>query len=268
MIEVKGVEIAAVACRAGGPLFENALAVSRIAAEGRNIRGVVAATFSNTMRFPSLAVSLAGALGLPKSVPAFDIQMACSAYPYAIYAASKLAEDAGGEILVIDGDCHSGLVDDGDKATGGIFADAASASVVRSSGDFRSRFDFMTLHSDALACPSHGPIRMDGFKVFSFVATEVSAFLKEFGNSFDMFVPHQANAYMVRQLAKSLSLEEKLLAFDEGMKNPGSCSVPMALAMKGRPGSALLAGFGAGFSAGAATVRVASGALLSFSPTL
>ena len=255
MIETRGVEIAAVAYRTGGPLREAATAAARAAAEGRKIAGVVAATFSDPLRFPSLAVSIAGELGLPKHVPAFDIQMACSAYPYALYAASKLASDLGGEVLVVDGDSHSPLVDPSDPATGGVFADAATATVVRTRDSF---FSFMSSASGALECPAAGPLKMDGFKVFSFVATEVSAFLKEFGTSFDMFAPHQANAYMVRQLAKSLSLEDRLLAFDEGMKNPGSCSVPMVLAMKGRPGEALVAGFGAGFSASAATVRLAS----------
>ena len=49
------------------------------------IAAVVAATFSNPDRFPSLAVKVASALGLPSSTPAFDLQMACSAYPYALY---------------------------------------------------------------------------------------------------------------------------------------------------------------------------------------
>ena len=256
MIETRGVEIAAVAYREGGPLREAAFAAARAAAEGRNILGVVAATFSDPLRFPSLAVAVAGELGLSKNAPAFDIQMACSAYPYAVYVASKLAADLGGEVLVVDGDSHSPLVDSSDPATRDVFSDAATASVVRASDSFRSRFSFMSSISDALECSAEGPLKMDGFKVFSFVATEVSAFLKEFGTSFDMFAPHQANAYMMRQLARSLSLEEKLLAFDEGMRNPGSCSVPMVLAMKGRPGDALVAGFGAGFSASAATVRL------------
>ena len=259
MIETRGVEIAAVAYRTGGPLREAATAAARAAAEGRKSAGVVAATFSDPLRFPSLAVSIAGELGLPKDAPAFDIQMACSAYPYAVYAASKLASDLGGEVLVVDGDSHSPLVDPSDPATRGVFADAATATVVRTRDSFASRFSFMSSASGALECPAAGPLKMDGFKVFSFVATEVSAFLREFGTSFDMFAPHQANAYMVRQLAKSLSLEDKLLAFDEGMKNPGSCSVPMVLAMKGRPGDALIAGFGAGFSASAATVRLSEG---------
>ena len=235
------------------------------------ISGVVAATFSNPNRFPSLAVKVASALGLPASTPAFDIQMACSAYPYALYVAGKLAQDTGGKVLVVDGDVQSPFVDKDDHATGSIFSDACTASIVSCSGESaaRSYFDFLSRADDALKCPGTGPISMDGFAVFSFVATEVSKFLSSFldgvaaGAGFDPrslpFAPHQANPYMVRRLADALGLADKLIAIPEEIKNPGSCSVPMALAMKGRPGRVVIAGFGAGYSASAAVIRLGEG---------
>ena len=101
---------------------------------------------------------------------------------------------------------------------------------------------------------------MDGFGVFSFVATDVARELRSFGTDFDMFVPHQANMYMARQLAKSLGLADRLVTCGAEFANPGSCSVPLALALHGRAGRALVAGFGAGLSMAACTVRVAAGA--------
>ena len=248
----------------GEGLADLAEAAAARAAAGRGAIGaVVAATFSNPVRFPSLAVRVASALGLPASTPAFDMQMACSAYPYALYAAGRLAADTGRRVLVIDGDVQTPLVDASDHATGAIFSDAATATVVSSSAasSATSPFAFLSRHEgSALSCPAAGPIRMDGFAVFSFVAEEVSAFLKrvlaDAGASPDMFAPHQANPYMVRQLARSLELSDRLLAIDESLKNPGSCSVAMALAAGARPGSALVAGFGAGYSAAAGIVRI------------
>lgn len=237
------------------------------------ISAVIAATFSNPDRFPSLAVRLASALSLPASTPAFDIQMACSAYPYALYVAGKLAADLGGKVLVVDGDVQSPLVDASDHATGGIFSDACTATVVscRGTSAAHSYFDFLSRHDEALSCTAQGPIKMDGFAVFSFVATEVSKFISSFldeagkAGGFDVsslqFAPHQANPYMVRRLAEELGLKDRLLAIPDEIKNPGSCSVPMALAMKGSPGLAVVAGFGAGYSASAAVVRIAQGAL-------
>lgn len=251
----------------GESLFELAEECSKSAVSSVGpIAAVVAATFSNPERFPSLAVRVASALGLPVSTPAFDIQMACSAYPYALYTAGKLAADLGGKVLVVDGDVQSLLVDSNDHATGNIFSDACTATVV-SSGGAQSYFDFFSRHDEALSCSAGGPIKMDGFAVFSFVATEVSKFLSSFIDEagelggFDarslQFAPHQANPYMVRRLAEELGLKDRLLAIPDEVKNPGSCSIPMALAMKGEPGHAVVAGFGAGYSAAAAVVRLA-----------
>jgi len=249
---------------AGEPLPDLALRAAREVADGTEFGAVVAATFSGPDRFPALSVRVASALGLPAPTPAFDLQMACSAYPYALYLAGRLAADAGRPALVIDGDVQSPLVDPSDHATGGIFSDAATATVVTASSgaSARSPFAFLSkFDGSSLVCPSQGPVKMDGFAVFSFVATEVSAFLKGFlaeaGTVPDVFAPHQANPYMVRQLAKSLGLSDRLVAIDESWKNPGSCSVAMALASGGRPGaSALVAGFGAGYSASAGIIRL------------
>ncbi|MBO7683734.1 MAG: hypothetical protein J6T51_03310 [Kiritimatiellae bacterium] len=247
----------------GEPLAELVdAAVGRLSLDAAEtpVGGVVAATFSNPDRFPSLAVRVASRLGLPKGTPAFDIQMACSAYPYAVYLAGRLAADTGSRVLVVDGDVQSRLVDAADHATGGIFSDAATASLVSVGGGPASRFDFMSRLDDALECPESGPVRMDGMRVFNFVATEVVGFLRAFGRDVDRFAPHQANPYMVRQLAKSLGLDDRLVVLDPSAKNPGSCSVPMALAESGASGRVLIAGFGAGFSAAAGVVRVADGA--------
>ena len=276
MIETSEVLIERIAAVVGHGEALGALAVraAREVARGE-IGAVIAATFSNRERFPALAVRVAGALGLPRETLAFDLQLACSAYPYAVYLAGKLSADTGKRVLVIDGDVQSPLVDTADHATGAIFNDACTATLVHSARclvpsaeerEARSYFDFMSEENEALTCSAEGPIHMDGFKVFSFVATEVSAFLKHFLSALrtphsalcTLFAPHQANPYMVRQLAKSLGLEKELVTLDESLKNPGSCSVAMALAAKGRPGArALIAGFGAGYSASVGLVRLA-----------
>ena len=241
-----------------------------------DIGGVIVATFSNERRFPALAVEIASALGLSPSAPAFDLQLACSAYPYALYLAGRMSTDTGRKVLVIDGDVQSRLVDKNDHDTGSIFSDAVTATIVgvnsssSRADNSRSCFDFYSKFNDeSLSCGESGPIRMKGFDVFSFVATDVSRFLKEFITSLNnsslftlhsslLFIPHQANPYMVRQLAKSLGLSERLLTLDESKKNPGSCSIPMTLAAhpECRGKRVLLAGFGAGYSAAAAVVKM------------
>lgn len=243
----------------GMSLFDFAFPCAKAAAGDDIVKGVVVATFSHEELFPSLAVRIASALSLPVSTPAFDIQMACSAYPYALYVAAMLSRDLGGKVLVVDADIQSRYLKPGDMATSLVMDDAASASIVRAT-EGKTNFDFLSsFDSSSLSCPAGGPIAMDGFKVFSFVAGTVKNFLAPFGGDFDFFVPHRANLYMVRRLAKGLGLEDKLLAPDLGFANPGSASIPVTLALAGKKGRALLAGFGAGLSASAAIVELPDG---------
>ena len=256
MIEVPEIVIERIetAVGVGESLSELALKCAQ-AIGGDGVVGVIAATFSNPERFPALSVKVASALGLSAAVAAFDLQLACSAYPYAVYLAGRLAADLGGKVLVIDGDVQSRLVDAADHATGSIFSDAVTASLISVNPAAKSGFSFLSRHDEALQCSETGPIRMDGFKVFSFVATEVTGFLRDFGDGYDFFAPHQANPYMVRQLARSLKAEEKLLTVADELKNPGSCSVAIALKANAKAGRVLIAGFGAGYSASAGIVR-------------
>lgn len=247
----------------GVSLFDLAMAAaSKIPREELSeVGGVIAATFSNGKRFPQLSVAVASALGLGSDIPAFDLQMACSAYPYAVYLAGRMAADTGRKILVIDGDVQSALSDPADTATTPLFSDAVSATIV-SSGDGDDTFaDFYSKASEALSCEASGPIKMDGFGVFSFVACEVAPFLKRFiadmgGARIDAFVPHQANMYMVRQLANTLGFTDKLHTSGEEFANPGSVSIPLTIVERGVSGRVLIAGFGAGLSASAALVTV------------
>ena len=225
-----------------------------------DVDGVVAATFSSERRFPSLAASIASRLSLPSHVPAFDLQMACSAYPYAVYLAARMAADLGKKVLVVDGDIQSSLSDPDDAASTPLFSDASTASIVSAVGEVLGAVDFYTRASDALECGPVGPIKMDGFGVFSFVAAEVAPFLKRFLAEsvvdVDAFVPHQANMYMVRQLAETLGLSDRLVTSGEEFANSGSSSIPLTIAHRGVSGRAFIAGFGAGLSASCATVRI------------
>ncbi len=242
----------------GTSLFDLCLSAAKNVDTG-DVAGVIVATFSNENRFPSLAVQLTSALGLPAETPAFDLQMACSAYPYALFLAGQMAATTKRRILVVHGDIQSRLVDKSDAATNFLFSDVATATIVRANPAATSQFAALSKASDALTCAATGSIRMDGFKVFSFVAQDVLAMLKQFApTDYDLFVPHQANMYMVRQLAKALGAEKTLIS-DGGFANPGGCSIPLMLDKEiaqfvGK--RALLAGFGAGLSAAALTVRL------------
>ena len=259
----------------GTTVLELMLPAARCALEGiapSDVGGVVAVSFSAPDRFPALSVRLQHALGLPRTTAALDLSLACSGYPYGLMVAGQLAAATGRCVLLADGDVQSAHVDVADVNTLAVMSDAATATLVTPSGG-PARFDFLTdgSQADVLSCPATGKIRMNGFGVFRFVATEATAFLRDFlatsGETPDFFVPHQANMYMVRQLASALGLDQRLLSSGPKFANPGSCSVPLTLAAGGFPDdangsrdfSALLAAFGAGLSASAAMLRLSSG---------
>ena len=251
----------------GGTVLDLMLPAARVALDGvdaTSVGGVVAVSFSAPDRFPALAVRLQHALGLRHDVAALDLQMACAGYPYGLFVAGQLAAATGRRVLLVEGDAQSAHVDANDVNTLAVMSDAATATLVSSSPSAApARFAFYTDGSgdDILRCPANGPISMDGFGVFRFVAGPVAAFLAAFRAAAlpqpDLFVPHQANLYMVRRLAQTLGLKERLLTSGERFANPGSCSVPLTLAAHPmRSGRALLAGFGAGLAAAAAAVTI------------
>lgn len=259
---------------AGVSVLELALPAAKQAlahVDASQVGGVVAVSFSHAKRFPALAVELHRELGLPRDAAALDLGLACSGYPYGLMVAGQLAAAMGRHVLLVDGDVQSAFVDTSDVNTLAVMSDAATATLV-SPGGRGACFSFYTDGSrgGALQCPATGPIHMNGFEVFRFVATEVTAFLRNFiadvGEEIEFFVPHQANMYMVRQLATALGLDQRMLASGPRFANPGSCSVPLTLAAGGFPGDAngardfgvMFAGFGAGLSASAAYLPVSS----------
>lgn len=250
----------------GKTLMDLALPAAQKALEGVDpaaVGGVVVVTFSSADRFPATSIRLQHALGLAKDVVALDLQLACGGYPYGLMVAGQIAAATGKKVLLVDGDVQSAHVDAADVNTLAVMSDAATATLVSAEGG-AAQFAVYTDGSgaDVLKCGADGKIRMDGFGVFRFVAGPVAEFLKGFlaklGEPPALFVPHQANMYMVRQLAKSLGLEDRLLLSGDRFANPGSCSVALTLAANEGSGRTLLAGFGAGLAAAAACVDIPS----------
>jgi 3-oxoacyl-[acyl-carrier-protein] synthase III len=164
-------------------------------------------------------------------------------------------------VLVIDGDVQSRFATDPSVAV--VASDACTATVV-SAAEGSARFAFYSGYGEQLKCSER--LEMDGFGVFSFVATAVRSMIGDLlaleRETPRWFIPHQANMYMVRRLAASLGLGDRLLTSGELYGNVGSASVPLTIAAcsKTQPLAGerlLLAGFGAGLSASAGFVRVA-----------
>ena len=255
-------------------------AAERLLAETGADRGdfgaVVSVSFTQHDRMPCGACQAQSRLGLPKGVIAFDVMQACAGYGYGLYLSALLAKQTGGKVLLLDGDRQSEFLDGADAATSPLLGDAGTATVVApADGAAEWKFAFASdgEKGGALRLENGGTIRMDGFGVFRFVATDVVAYLKSFLSSAApdgdfLFAPHQANVYMVRQLAKSVGIPDgKLLVSADRFGNLSSASIPVTIAAHAeaaRGEKILLAGFGGGLSVALGLVDVPPGCAIVF----
>ena len=233
------------------------------------VGGIVAVSFSNRDRFPALSARLQHELGLPTSIVAYDISMACSGWVYGLCSAAQMVRLTGKKVLLVDGDVQSAWTDRSDANTLAVMGDGASATLL-APGDGVWDFAFYTDGGGADALRCRETISMDGFGVFRFVAGPVRKFLATFIQESSLlvgtdhvFVPHQANMYMVRQLADALKLRDRTIGSGAKYANTGSCSAALSMAdgMDGFSNASgrtpvLIAGFGAGLSAAAAATAV------------
>ena len=256
----------------GSDVFDLALPAAKRAIEGTDpsqVAGVIAVSFSNRDRFPALSARLQYALGLSAATAAYDISMACSGWIYGLFAAAQLVKATGKKVLLVDGDVQSAWTDRTDPNTLAVMGDGASATLLAPGGGVWD-FAFYTDGSGADALRCRETISMDGFGVFRFVAGPVRKFLSSFLQSSQLlagtdpvFVPHQANMYMVRQLSDALGLKDRCFGSGEKYANTGSSSAALTMAdglgcipADGARMAVLFAGFGAGLSAAAAATTV------------
>ncbi len=272
-----------------------------------DIGGIVFVTFTPDRLMPFNAAIVQDKLGIPKEIPSFDISLACSGYAYGLYVASMFAKGCGKKVLLLDGDIQSAYMSQYDKSTVPVMADAGSATLVSpDDGDTEWKFTFYTdgTGRSSLMIPAAGsadPVKpgdlayqafedggkrravdiyMDGFAIFRFVASDVSKWLKRFldeteesAETIDSFVPHQANMYMIKKLAKKLKFDWDNSTWQSGdaVGNSASATVPVTIAFdhekklkEGKDNRVLISGFGGGLSASAGIITLNPGAYYRF----
>lgn len=213
---------------------------------------------------PSNSNLLHGLLDLPSHVMAFDINHACSGYPYAIGIAKSLVSNKmANRILVVTADTYSRLIHPLDRSVRPLFGDAASVSVISAgtglfiddqsygtAGKLADRFivknggmrhaqknvnrvqlDF----AQRIRSPDH--IQMDGMGVLSFFNKVVPASIREILvrnqlsiDDVSYFVMHQASQLALDSLRKSLGVpSEKVIIDMSDTGNLVSSSIPVVL---------------------------------------
>ena len=237
---------------------------------------------------PTTACILQQRLGLPTSCAAIDFNLGCSGYVYGLALAQSLISGGGAErVLLLTADTYSKLLHPEDKTTRTIFGDAGTATLF--SRKARARIHSFILGTNGLGEENlivrgsgarHGCmpkqktlpplvaddccLYMDGPEIFNFTISAVPTMVKQVlekadlsMDSIDLFVFHQANAFMLEHLRRKLAIPKDRFVIDlEFSGNTVSSSIPLALANATSAGrlkvgmKILLAGFGVGYSWG------------------
>lgn len=257
-----------------------------------SIEYLIVCTQSPDYYLPSTACIVQAQLGLPTTAGATDITLGCSGYIYALGLAKGLIESGQvSNVLVITADTYTKFINPLDKSVRTIFGDGAAATLVTDDGDARS-IEGITYGTNGAGAKSlivpHGGLRegeglqpksdvsarsldstgydlyMDGPDIFNFtlevVPPSVDAILEKAGltgDDIDLYVFHQANAFMLDHLRKKLGVPtEKFFVALSEFGNTVSSTIPIALAEAERQGvlkagmRVMLLGFGVGLSWG------------------
>lgn len=260
-----------------------------------DIGAIVFVTSSPEYVMPNNATLVQDILGLPTNIPAFDINLACSGYPYGLWNAALIANSTNKKVLLLDGDKQSHFTSKYDKATALLFSDAGSATIIsKDNSDNKWNFSFETYgdRHEAIMIKDGGSkywiqensleyyitedgsklrncdLTMDGMGVFNFAVKDVPVSLKNLIEinminieNIDILALHQANKFMIRQIAKNIGFPlEKTPIVVHKYGNSSSSTIPLVLTDTLETiierKSILMSGFGAGLSIGTAYIEI------------
>ena len=259
---------------------QNALQAAGLNAN--DLGGIIVATTTPDLTFPSTAALVQAKLGIENNCMAFDVQAVCSGFVYALSVANGFFKAGHAKpILVIGAEKMSSLLDWSDRTTCVLFGDGAGAVVLGAESDSAQGILFTHLHADGrcsdLLKTTGGPsstgdkgvLTMEGREVFKFAVEAMSGVVAETltasnltSADIDWMVPHQANIRIIEATAKKLSMPmDRVVVTLHEQGNTSAASIPLALDTAVRDGSIkrgdllLLEAMGGGFTWGAALIR-------------
>lgn len=239
---------------------------------------------------PTSACILQDRLGLSKNCMAFDVNLGCSGFVYALSIAGSLIESGvARKGLILCADTYTKYISKNDRTCRPLFSDGAAATLVEGSdtdcigpfvmGTDGAGYDRLIVKqsgareserdSDQTAHTSQGSLEMYGSDVFLFtmrvVPQSINKLLERTGFSLgniDLIVFHQASKLVIENLIRTLSLDKaKVFTNFETVGNTVSASIPIALKDAETQGRlkngdrVLLVGFGVGLSWGATLIN-------------
>jgi 3-oxoacyl-[acyl-carrier-protein] synthase-3 len=249
----------------------------------------IVATVTPDYHFPATACIVASNLGVVGKA-AFDIEIACSGFIYALpMAASFVRAGVFRRVMIIGVETLSRILNMEDRTTAILFGDGAGAAIVERVEAGADCFLASELGADGnapemLYLPAGGSrepltqagiaekrdkVHMAGREVFKYAVTkmvETSLTVLDRArlatSDVTWMIPHQANLRIMEAAAKRLDIpRERIVVNIEKYGNTSSASIPIALsetieAGVLRPGDVILfTGFGGGLSWGSVAWR-------------
>tara|TARA_B100000965_G_scaffold384446_1_gene384674 strand:- start:1690 stop:2649 length:960 start_codon:yes stop_codon:yes gene_type:complete len=232
---------------------------------------------------PSNACIAQDILGLRKNISAFDINMGCSGYIYALSVASSFIESSIFQnILIICGETYTKFLNKNDRATQPIFSDGGSATILKKSASSKiGNFIFGTDGSgyEKLIFKNSGSskkyanqkpnIFMDGQAVLLFTMANIPKLINDLLETsnlsveeIDFFLFHQASNVVLDNIQRKLKIpSNKLPRNSHYYGNTTSSTIPILMKdlienKKIKRGMKIVCcGFGVGLSYGATIVE-------------
>ena len=253
-----------------------------------DVARIIVTTVSPDHPSPATATIVARKLGA--RCPAFDVSAACAGFLYGLDLARGAIATGARNVLLLSADARSRYIDKRDRRGAVLFSDgAAGALLVPADDDGPALLDVVIgaegLEQMGAWIPAGGAarpathatveagehfLRVDGFReIFerfkAFTREGVNAVLARAGHTLadvDVFITHQGNAFLVREIVADLGIDPARAIDDVARHgNTSGATVPIALAEaradgRIRPGHlVLLSSVGAGWVFGAALHR-------------
>ena len=269
----------------GTKAAERALEAAGVAASDLDM--ILVATCTGDAPLPSTACLIQHRLGAAKAA-ACDIGAACCGFVYALAVGDAYVKTGLRHVMVIGSEVMSSITNWKDRNTCVLFGDGAGAAVLSATKEDRGILS-SHLHSDGslwnLICvPGGGSrmpptekmladelqyIKMKGNETFKVAVKTLEESAREALKAngltvadLDVYVPHQANARIVKAVATRLELPmDKVVLNVDRYGNTSAASIPIALDEAVRAGRikkghvVMMAAFGSGLTWATSVVR-------------
>ena len=235
------------AVRAARAALENA------GLQADDIDGLIVATSTPDLTFPSVATMVQGELGMTQGY-GFDVQAVCAGFVFALANANALiVSGQARRVMVIGAETFSRIMDWSDRSTCVLFGDGAGALILGAedgTGETKDRGILsVDLNSDGRhreilyvdggvsSTGTSGKLRMQGNPLFRQAVEKLTstadtalgkAGLKH--EDIDWIVPHQANIRIIQGTAKRLGVSmDNVIVTVQDHGNTSAASIPLAL---------------------------------------